>query len=244
MINIGAKIKILPMQWIALDESNHPIPAPRALKHKRYLCPECLRSVQLRSGPHRRPHFYHLQAHASCGQHQKTEEHLGLQMLLASRISSGQAQVERRFPEIRRIADVAWEPRKIVFEIQCSAMTRDEAENRCRDYRSLGWEVRWILSDARFNKRRLCAAEHYLREQICYFSHWGAEPLVYDQWEVIYGFRRLRKGPRIPADPLLAPARPPTPALENSREHPASPAWHALAWEWYKLRLKKLLRKL
>src|SRR5271156_2123508 len=38
----------------------NPITASHAIKRKRYRCPECAAIVQLRSGPHRQAHFYHL----------------------------------------------------------------------------------------------------------------------------------------------------------------------------------------
>lgn len=225
------------MQWIALDTPHTPIPAPLAIKQKRYLCPECACPVQLRSGPHRQPHFYHLRANSTCTQHKKSEQHLGLQLFLASRIPVKEMQIERRFPQINRIADVAWEARKIVFEIQCSPMTCAEAENRCRDYRSIGWEILWILSDARFNKRRLSAAENYLRQETSYFFHWSKQPLIsriYDQCEIVKGFRRVYKGPPIPIDPLLI-------IVHHSKDSPeyALPLCIKQRWDAWKLRVDR-----
>lgn len=191
------------MQWIALDASRQPVTASAALKQTRYFCPECSSPVQLRSGPHRQAHFYHVQPVSACTQHKKTEEHLGLQLLLLeSRLN--EMSIEKPFPAIRRIADIAWETRKIVFEIQCSPITVEEAKQRCSDYRSIGWDIVWILSDRRFNKKKLGAAEQFLRQQTSYFSAWSKSPLIYDQWEILDKFRRVSKGHRIAIDPLLA----------------------------------------
>lgn len=191
------------MQWIALDEQCHPITASRAIKHILYKCPECTCPVRLRSGPHRQAHFYHLRRkNTACTQHAKTEEHLRLQLVLANRISSqDEAKIERPFPEIRRIADVTWEKRKIAFEIQCSPISAQEVQRRCADYRSIGWEIVWILSDKRFNRRKLSAAERVLREETSYFSN--RKGSIYDQYEMIKGFHRIYKGLPILIDLLL-----------------------------------------
>lgn len=235
---------ILCMQWIALENSR-PITASMAIKQKKYLCPECHLPVRLRGGPHRQVHFYHLREAKSCSQHKKTEEHLGLQLALASSIPIGEAKIERAFPEIKRIADVAWETQKIVFEIQCSVISLEEVEKRCSDYRLTGWELLWILSDRRFNRKHLSAAEYYLRQQTCYFSHWRrhalhtqANPIfaftyIYDQYEIINRFQRIYKGPKIKIDPILikthyaenAPAFSLPPSLQNR-------------WDSWKLRVE------
>jgi competence protein CoiA len=199
------------MQWTAIDENGVLINVLQAAKHKRYSCLECARAVQLRSGPHRQAHFFHIDVCPTCTQHKKSEEHLQLQCDLKARI--GQASMERRFPEINRIADVAWESRKIVFEIQCSPISWEEAHRRCEDYRSLGWEILWILSDKRFNKRRLSAAEQFLRGQTSYFSSRGK---LYDQWEIIRGFCRVHRGQRTWIDPTQLERHTPTRTLGHT----------------------------
>lgn len=189
------------MHWIALD-GTQPVTASAAVRQKIYLCPECHLPVALRCGPLRQAHFYHVRRAATCAQHKKTEEHLGLQLALASSIPVKEVNIERPFLKIHRIADVAWETKKIVFEIQVSPITLQEAEKRCSDYRSEGWELIWILSDRRFNRRKLSAAESYLRDQTCYFSHWPRKE-IYDQFEIVRGFRRLYRGPKIQINPVM-----------------------------------------
>lgn len=225
-------VTLCPMQWIALDETQSPVTACRAIKKKLYFCPECASPVLLRSGPHRQAHFCHVRSAPHCVQHQKTEEHLGLQLLFASRIPGEEGQIERPFEEIGRIADVAWVSRKIVFEIQCSPISLKEAEQRCQDYRSLGWEILWILSDKRFNGKNLSAAERYLRQQTSYFSCWQRK-LVYDQCEILQGFRRVYKGPPIPVDPFSV-------TLHSAEEGAACtlPTCLKERWDSWKLRVE------
>lgn len=199
------------MQWTAVDENGALVTVLQAAKHKRYRCLECSRAVQLRSGPHRQAHFYHIDVCPTCTQHKKTEEHLSLQCDVTARLE--RASMERRFPEINRIADVAWESRKIVFEIQCSPISWEEARSRCEDYRSIGWEILWILSDKRYNKRRLTPAELFLRGQTCYFSSAGR---IYDQWEIIEGFCRVHRSQRAWIDPTQLIQHTPSRALEHA----------------------------
>ncbi len=108
--------------------------------------------------------------------------------------------MERPFPAIGRIADLCWEPKQIVFEIQCSPISQEEAEHRNRDYRSQGYEVVWILHDKRFNRKRLSAAEWHLRTSTCYFTNLSpqGEGIIYDQFDICHQAVRSIKGPRLP----------------------------------------------
>jgi len=185
------------MQLYALDDK-HPILATEAIKQKNYRCPECLTFVRPRGGPHRQPHFYHLRSHPSCRQYQKSLPHIQLQLHLKSLIPN--SSLEKSFSKIGRIADVAWEEKWIVFEIQCSPISHEEAKSRCEDYALLGYTVVWILSDRRFNKKNLSLAENFLRGRLCYFAR-GTE--IYDQFEVIQNMKRSFRGPRLPIDPRI-----------------------------------------
>ena len=75
---------------------------------------------------------------------------------------------------------------KIVFEIQCSPMTDKEAEMRIRDYKSIGYDVVWLLDDKRYNKRVVRPAEEFLRRHSTYYMSikqgWRSE--YYDQFEI------------------------------------------------------------
>ena len=187
------------MQLFALD-SKGPLLAAHAQKHKNYQCPECLQPVRLRSGPHRQPHYYHLERTAACRQQGKSAEHLQAQLKLFSLIPEGECSLERPFPSIGRIADVVWETANIVFEVQCSPISKEEVEARTVDYRSMGMHIVWILHDKRFNLKNLSAAEEHLRHQPCYYTNItpSGSGMFYDQFEIIRGPRRLFKGPSLP----------------------------------------------
>jgi competence protein CoiA len=190
------------MQAYALD-GTLPVAASRAEKGKNYSCPECGSSVRVRSGPARQIHFFHISLPKNCRQHQKSLEHLQLQLKIFELVASPNAQIECPFPAIQRIADVAWHDKKIVFEIQCSPIPREEAEKRNFDYHKAGYQTIWILHDKRFNKASLSAAEGYLRAAPCYFTCIDKTGMggVYDQFEVLQGNRRLFKGPKLPIEP-------------------------------------------
>lgn len=191
------------MQLYALD-STFPIGAAKAEKGKDYLCPECNATVRVRGGPSRQIHFYHPTLPKNCRQHQKSLEHLQMQLKLFNLIGEKQAQIECPFPEVSRIADLAWHAKKIVFEVQCSPIPLQEAEERISDYQKAGYTVIWILHDKQFNKPNLSAAENFLRGAPCYFTNMDkvGEGIVYDQFEVIKANRRLFKGPPLTVNPL------------------------------------------
>lgn len=201
------------MQLYAL-EGTSPISASRAEKAKNYLCPECRALLRLRSGPHRQLHFYHLTQTPHCRQHQKSAEHLHIQLQLLSLLTE-EAKMECVFSSIGRIADVAWHTRKIIFEIQFSPISLEEVQNRNNDYRQIGYEVIWILHEKQFNKNALCSAEHFLRTTSCYFTNIDrtGRGIIYDQFEVFKGHRRLFKGPALKVE-ISKLARLPNTSLE------------------------------
>jgi len=180
------------MQLYAFED-NRLIQASVALRKKNYRCPECFARVRVRGGPHRQYHFFHLRTEGNCRQREKSALHLELQMLLCALLP--EAQMERPFPTIGRIADVACAPYKQIFEIQCSSLTLEEAELRTQEYESLGWRIIWILSDDRFNKKKMSPAETFLRKRLCYFTN--SKKIIYDQFEICLGSLRLFKGPML-----------------------------------------------
>jgi competence protein CoiA len=184
------------MQLYALDNTT-PVLVDKAEKSKDYICPECLSPVRVRGGPSRQIHFYHLSLPKQCRQHEKSQEHIQLQLKLLNLIASADVQIECSFPKIRRIADVAWNSKKVVFEIQCSEISLGEAQCRVLDYVSIGYQVVWILHDKQFNQKNLSAAESFLRNIPCYFTNIDKTGygIVYDQFEVLKDHQRLFKGP-------------------------------------------------
>lgn len=190
------------MQLIAWNNTI-PISAESAESGKNYICPECASLVRVRKGPSRQAHFYHFSASKNCRQHQKSLEHVQLQRKFFNLLGE-KVCVEARFPTIARIADVAWHEKKIIFEIQCSPISLQEAKARCIDYDSVGYQVIWVLHDKLFNQSTLSAAEKYLRTTPCYFTNSNKIGVgdIYDQFDVILGHRRVFKGPLLPVNPL------------------------------------------
>ncbi|NGX41830.1 MAG: hypothetical protein K940chlam7_00104 [Chlamydiae bacterium] len=175
------------MQLFALDTKKQLVSANHAQKQNDYLCTECGSIVRLRGGEHRQKHFYHLKPDRQCRQSQKSLNHIQVQKYLQKILPTGECSLEQRFPEIQRIADVVWEPKKIIFEVQCSGITAEEIRSRNKDYLSVGYNVIWILHDNRFNKWKVTAAERFLKGSPHYFTNIDPKGrgFVYDQVDTI-----------------------------------------------------------
>lgn len=196
---------IYPIQLIsmALFASNgeDPINAWDASPEKPYWCLACKAPLRLRKGLFRFPHFSHLSSTPSCRLYSKSKRHFLAQLALQKKLPLGEALLEIHFPSIRRIADVCWEKKKIVFEIQCSPISEQEVKERIEEYNSLGYEVVWILDERRFNKKRLSKAENFLRTRsLSYFLEKGNSFTVYDQLETLHLSQRLKKGGKTAID--------------------------------------------
>lgn len=180
------------MQLFAFNKKNESVSANHAFRQQDYICTECGGVVRLRGGAHRQKHFYHLKPDWACRQSQKSLVHLQVQRYLQEILPEDECVLERRFPEIRRIADVVWESEKLIFEVQCSGITAEEVASRNADYFRLGYQVIWILHEKRFNKWRLTASEFFLRESPHYFTNMdaGGRGFIYDQVDVIHKGRR------------------------------------------------------
>lgn len=100
--------------------------------------------------------------------------------------------LEKRFPEIGRVADVFWEKERIVFEIQVSPISRWEIKKRVADYKKAGFEVVWILHRKTFGKFRMQKAEKTLLQYPCYYTDIdrSGEGLIYDGWRFFFGKRQ------------------------------------------------------
>ena len=220
------------MQLYALKETL-PIFAKDAEKGETYICPECASFVRVRGGPLRQPHFDHVKTSKTCRQHQKSLEHLHVQLRLLEALSSEEAQIEAPFPKIGRIADVAWHTKKIVFEVQCSPIALAEVTSRIFDYQREGYAVIWILHDKQFNKTFLSAAERHLRGTPCYYTNCDkvGNGAVYDQFEVLKDYRRTFKGPALEVNPVkLSPIPNVTPPSEL---FPTLILERLATWKWF-----------
>ncbi len=190
------------MQLYAFDLDKQLIHARQALRQVDYQCLECQQIVRLRGGPQRQRHFYHIEPTSFCRQHQKGPVHLQLQSYFFNQLPQGDCLLEHSFPFIGRIADVAWLSKKIVFEIQCSAISAEEVLARNADYRKLGWSVVWILHDERYNQFRLSAAEMALRHSTHYYSNMdhAGSGIIYDQFDLVDEGIRAGRLSRLPVD--------------------------------------------
>lgn len=194
--------QIHDMQIYAIDSDGQLFTAAQSIKKTDYFCLECQQIVRLRGGPHRQSHFYHLDPTPLCRQHQKGIIHLQIQTHFYKELPIGDCRLEYHFPDIKRIADVAWLSKKIVFEIQYSAISAEEILERNLDYAKCGWQVVWILHEHRYNQTRISSAEMALRLSPHYFTninHLG-KGIIYDQfdrWEA--GLRKERLKP-LPID--------------------------------------------
>lgn len=186
------------MQLYALDPHGNSILATDASRHTDYQCLECGSPVRLRKGDVRHPHFYHTSEERECRQNGKSLRHLGVQLYLLALFSKEECSLEVRFQEINRIADVVWYPKKLIFEVQCSPITALEVSERNRDYAKLGYQVIWLFHDARFNKKRVTAAEAFVQKDPHYFTNIDrhGNGVIYDQFEIIqHGIRKFRMSP-------------------------------------------------
>jgi competence protein CoiA len=167
------------MQVYALNKDKMRVFVECAQKSEDYFCIECSEKVRVRGGPHKQLHFYHVLPKGECRLSGKSLEHLLIQNLISFQVHGAEQEV--RFPKINRIADIAWNDYKIVFEVQCSPISQEEVKARNADYSAVGWSVIWILYDKLFNRKKVSAAEAYLLHHTHYFSDTAT---IYDQAHV------------------------------------------------------------
>jgi hypothetical protein len=210
------------MQLYALDQDEMPTVAMRASKGLDYTCLECGDKVRLRGGSKRQAHFYHVSPNGLCRSSGKTKAHLDAQNYLLSILPG--AEMECRFKEIGRIADIAWHPEKIIYEIQCSPITAEEVAQRNSSYQSIGYQVIWIFHDLRYNQDNVTAAEYVLRSLPHYFMDLtkGEEPEIYDQLAVISRGWRQKRFDRLLVDPKSVirakdPSKSPIPLIRATK---------------------------
>src|SRR5215204_2971379 len=108
------------MPLYAYDENDAPVFASDAKEKNSYKCYSCHRVVRVRKSLRHIPHFYHLRISPACRLYGKSQDHMFAQLAIQKILPLGETVLEKRFPEINRVGDVAWEKHKIIFEIQCS----------------------------------------------------------------------------------------------------------------------------
>jgi len=195
-------ILVNSMQLCALNSIDELIFIHQATKHGNYRCLECDQPLGVRRGNLRQPHYYHTQPNLICRQSGKGIPHLLLQHHLRNLLPEGDSKLECRFESIGRIADVVWESRKLVYEIQYSPITVEEVQARNNDYASVGYQVIWVLHDGRYNQHRLSAVEHFLSQSPHYFTNMNekGEGFIYDQLSITLQGIRKYKFPSIAID--------------------------------------------
>lgn len=210
-VNMIVSIQLFARIFMALYavDDDDLIHAADAQNNKIYWCLDCFGPVKRRKGKWKIPHFYHLKVSPSCKLYSKSEDHLIAQLELQRFFPKGVLHVEKPFIQINRVADACLEKEKIIFEIQCSLITEYEVKERIHDYKSIGYDVVWLLDDKRFNKRMARPAEEFLRTTSSYFLSIRRN-IAYDQFEVFSKGKRVKKGRPLPINlsrPLRAPKR-------------------------------------
>lgn len=190
------------MQLYAKTERGRRVFAEHAKRGADFCCEECGGQLRVRGGANLRKHFYHLRRPENCQSDAKSLKHLQVQLFLQDCFGCDKTFLEHSFPEIRRIADVVCISQRLVIEVQCSAISLSEVKRRNADYESIGYEVLWVLHDDRYNGKIASEAELFLRKQGCYFTNIqsSGDGLIYDQLEMFYGKRRMRRGSLLAVD--------------------------------------------
>ncbi|GEM_PF-2460424 len=149
------------MQLFAKTKSGELLLANQAERGTDYLCTECGERLRVRQG--QTPHFFH--PHSPQKKH-KSLLHQELQWKLSR--ENPELELERAFPEIGRIADLAWEKKKEVYEVQCSKVSDKELLDRYHDYQKMGWTVIWCLHVSHWKTTR-----HYPVPHVRFIDHQG-----------------------------------------------------------------------
>jgi len=105
------------------------------------------------------------------------------------------SHLEYRFRSIKRVADLAFLPKKVVFEIQCSPISLEEVLKRNKDYSILGFIVIWVLHDKLYNKKIATPAELFLRNSLSIYTSITpfGHGFYYDQLDFFKGTKRIFK---------------------------------------------------
>jgi len=179
------------MQSVAFTQQGDLIRADEATQKIDYLCPECLSSVRLRRGQERAAHFFHTSDNRSCRLRHNDGMHRAIQSWLVEQLGEKETITECHFPTINRVADIAFFPKRVVFEVQLSPIDESIALKRTQDYWSVGWHVIWLLHASQFGKRTASAFEKILSTIPHYFTDRGYRTgSIWDEHSAVCGRRR------------------------------------------------------
>jgi hypothetical protein len=178
------------MQRWGLNEEGKLVQAEDAESQKDYLCPECSEILRVKKGAIRHVHFFHVKDRGECRLRARSTMHLKIQEYLKEKLQD--CTLEYPFQEIGRIADVAYHPLKVVFEIQISPISKEEAVQRTKDYWSLGWHVVWLLHVDYYGKRQAKPVEEALIGIPHYFIDLGyREGSIFDEISYVSQGKRV-----------------------------------------------------
>ena len=115
---------------------------------RNFSCVKCAKPVIFKNGTRKRAHFAHEKNGITIGQ-PESATHLLVKHSLAKWLERQGclATVERRFPEVDRIADVYFEYKNLpyVLEVQKSPISDIEYQQRIADYQKVNATVLWIF---------------------------------------------------------------------------------------------------
>ena len=126
----------------------------------------------------------------------KNHLHLSVQQAIRKKIQSTDVHLEYRLKG--HVADIFWESKKIVFEVQCSPISLKEAIRRTTDYEKLNMTIIWVLHDKTYNKINMSPSEEFLvKKKNVFYSNISqhGEGIIFDQEEAFLDARRLIKSP-------------------------------------------------
>ncbi len=179
------------MQRFACLSTGERVEATEATHHVDYYCPECNDIVRVRRGEERAPHFFHKNEGASCHIRLKGGLHLAVQSNLIRLLGPTTCTCECYFPAISRVADIAYHPQNIVFEVQVSPIDPQEALARTLSYWGIGWHVIWLLHAATFGKPTASPFERILLPIPHYFTDIGYRGgAIWDESSSVRGSKR------------------------------------------------------
>jgi hypothetical protein len=183
------------MQRYALTSDNDTILAHEALPQVDYCCPECRGILRVKKGEERVTHFFHLSENINCRLRFKNTLHSSVQKWLIEKLGQDNCTEECFFPSIHRIADVAYHPQKVVFEVQLSPMTAQEMIERTEAYYRASWHVIWILHSHTFGRYEASELEEAISLIPHYFTDIGYRfGRLYDESSFVRGNRRVFLG--------------------------------------------------
>ncbi|MFZ4773545.1 MAG: competence protein CoiA family protein [Chlamydiia bacterium] len=108
--------------------------------------------------------------------------HKDMQRFLQNRYSGIDLSLERRFPTIKRTADVVIESKKLIIEIQTSMIKTTEALKRIEDYGKLGYTIRWLLHETPFQKSSFIN-RLFIRQEALLFTFHTAELFTFKDFD-------------------------------------------------------------